>query len=560
MLSAFISIDLVHAAPGVEIGIEQNGGIHTQDMREQILDAQKIAGAEIVRVLLRYDQVAICDPGAAGTNPNHACYDWKVFDAFIKGANYRGMKVLLSVYGVPQWKFGASPNYLGTSDAQFASFVESYRVFAQAAAQRYDGRHGLPRVEQWTIWNEPNGSFFQPRWINSKLVGPERYARLYDAGSRAIKSVDDSLRVAVGPTAPIASSLPPIEFAKETLPELQRLRSPIDGWAHNAYLGRQSPFSSTLKAPYVGLGNVSDITTLMDQYEVARGKELWITEFGYQTAVENRQLMTQEQQALLLTDAIRYAHWHPRISTFIWYSLFDDPETAGPYGFQSGLYLSANKVCDGGLCPKLALASFKRTVWVSPLSAGKITLWGEARVRRAEARLFVRRPGEAWKAYVNSTTSVSGIVQMRTQYVPGMQVALCDTECSPIRTLNIEVSGGGGNKGSVRRQRLKTVTLSRASSITRGVRYSVPCTQCTVRSVMLARGRSSGIRAARKRSVVVARARVTRSAGKTTVILRFTRSARLELMRKRRSNLLIRTTIRYKDGQVLVADRTLLLR
>ncbi|MCW2927141.1 MAG: hypothetical protein JWM86_1109, partial [Thermoleophilia bacterium] len=246
------------AAPGVVIGIEQNGGIHDPARRELILDTQRSVGAKVVRILLRYDQVARCDPGTGGTNPAHSCYDWAVPDAVARGAEARGMQVLFSVYGVPKWKFNGPENFTGTADADFNGFVAGYANFVQAAATRYDGRHGQARVGQWTIWNEPNGSFFQPRMIEGKLVGPARYARMYDAAARRVKAVDPSLLVGVGPTAPMSPSLTPVVFAEKALPVLQQLNSPIDAWAHNAYTGRQSPFRNSIQAPYVGLGNLED--------------------------------------------------------------------------------------------------------------------------------------------------------------------------------------------------------------------------------------------------------------------------------------------------------------
>lgn len=547
------------AAPGVVIGIEQNGGVHEPVKRAEILDAQQAAGAKVIRILLRWDQVAGCDPGAAGVDPAHRCYDFSVPDAVVHGAHARGMRTLLSIYGVPGWKFSGPENFLGSTDAQFDSLVASYAIFAQAAATRYDGRHGQPRVDQWTIWNEPNGSFFQPRWIDGTLVGPARYARLYDAAARRIKAVDATLQVAVGPTAPIAQALPPVTFATELVPHLQRLGSPVDAWAHNAYMGRQSPWRTTIAAPYVGLGNVDDLTDVLDRQPVTRGARLWITEFGYQTAVEDRQLMTEAEQAVLLTDVVRFAHWHPRITTFIWYSLFDDEASSGPYGFQSGLFKAASIRCDGRLCPKEAAGHFRHTLWVSPVSGGKVTLWGEGRLAPSSTRVFVRYPGAEWKAYANPGTAASGIAQVRLRLVNGMQAAVCDTACGPVRTISGTVSGGGGT-GRVQRQRLRAVTLGRQVSLARGIGFEVPCSECRVTAAIIARGKASSVRAARRRSVVVARARVTSVASGARVQLRFTPPARRELGRVRTSRLTIRTTIRHANGRVVVADRLLVLR
>jgi hypothetical protein len=109
------------AAPGVVIGIEQFGGMHEPARRAEILDEQQAAGARVIRFILRHDEVATCNPGAAATDPNHRCYDWGVPDAVVQGAHDRGMRTLLSIYGVPNWQFNGPANYLGTTDAQFDS-------------------------------------------------------------------------------------------------------------------------------------------------------------------------------------------------------------------------------------------------------------------------------------------------------------------------------------------------------------------------------------------------------------------------------------------------------
>lgn len=59
-----------------------------------------------------------------------------------------------------------------------------------AAVQHWEERYGVEEVRQWyfEIWNEPNLYFF---WDGSRT----EYFRLYESGVRAIKQVDDKLRV-----------------------------------------------------------------------------------------------------------------------------------------------------------------------------------------------------------------------------------------------------------------------------------------------------------------------------------------------------------------------------
>ena len=89
------------AAPGLAVGIEQNGGMANGPRRELVLDTQQALGAKVIRFLLRWDQVATCDPARvdSATSPTSRCYDFSVPDAVVQGANRRGMNVLTATTG-----------------------------------------------------------------------------------------------------------------------------------------------------------------------------------------------------------------------------------------------------------------------------------------------------------------------------------------------------------------------------------------------------------------------------------------------------------------------------
>jgi hypothetical protein len=539
------------AAPGMVLGSEQDGGMDNGPRRELVLDTQQAIGSKVIRLLLRYDRVAAaCDParsGVAATSPANPCYDFSTPDAVVKGAEARGMKVLFSIYGAPKWEFGQLENWTGGSDAEFAGFTADYSDFATAAATRYDGRHGLPRVNQWTIWNEPNGSFFQPRMIAGVMVGPGRYAHLYDSAARRIKAVDPSLLVAVGPTAPHAASLPPVTFAKAALPVLQQLGSPIDAWAHNAYMGAQSPLHSTIAAPFVGLGNLQDLTSLMDQYSVTRGKPIWVTEFGYQTAGAQK-AVDIAQQANLANEAIMYASVHPRITTFIWYSLHDDEDTGGVDSFQSGLFYPASRTCGAILCAKPIVAEYLHTMYVSPSVGGMVTLWAQGRMAPSSTQIYIQRPGDGWRAYKNVNTAETGTVSLRMKLPIGTKVMSCDVRCGTTKTVvaGLAAAGGGGTSG-VKIQKLKAVRLGKAASLRSGIMFGLNC-RCKASSKILVRGK------------VVGSSRLVRSTGRANVIVRFTASARRAYARPRTVTVILRTYIVYSNGSRAITDRPVVLR
>ncbi|MCW2972572.1 MAG: hypothetical protein JWN72_845 [Thermoleophilia bacterium] len=495
------------AAPALKVGIEQNGGMDVLGSRTEILDTQRGLGAGIIRFQLRFDQVAKCDPSTragGGTSYANACYDWSTPDAVVQGANQRGVQVLLSIYGAPKWEFNRNFNWTGETDAQFNAFSADYADFAQAAAQRYDGKHGMPRVAEWTIWNEPNGSyFFEPRFdANKNLIGPQRYARMYDASARRIKAIDPSLLVAVGPTAPMPRDLPPLTWARAALPVLQSLGSPIDAWAHNGYMGSQAPFNTTLKDPVVGLGNINDLTTLIDSFAITANKPVWITEFGYQTPPSAQSSVSPELQSTYLGEAFYFAWAHPRISTIIWYSLGDDGGADNPGAFQAGLYYQSGR-CGTKVCPKPSARNFQHTIYVAPVKAGNVYVWGQGRVDPKSTRVFLRRAGGAWQAFANADTASTGTAAVTLAYSAGMQVMVCDTSCGELRTVNPPAAGGGVAKAKVVRKKL-VGPLSLASALKRGI--ALPVRGRATATMIAIKGRSSGIPAARKKAFTTSKA------------------------------------------------------
>ena len=72
--------------------------------------------------------------------------------------------------------------------------------------RRYDGRHGVPRVELWSLWNEPNqGALLQPQWEDGRPLQPAAVpapgARAGIAGLQRSGHGDD--RILLGETAPL---------------------------------------------------------------------------------------------------------------------------------------------------------------------------------------------------------------------------------------------------------------------------------------------------------------------------------------------------------------------
>jgi hypothetical protein len=117
----------------------------------------------------------------------------------------------------------------------------------------------------------------------------------------------------------------------------------------------------------------------------------------------------------------------------------------------------------------------------------------------------------------------------------------------------------GAKRSTVKR--LKAITLNRKLSIRRGIALNVGCGKtCRVTGQLRARGRASGFAKARTRTIIVGRGKVTRSARRTRVHLRFTAAARRELTRRARGQVTLRLVVRYTGGRTVIYDRVVRLR
>lgn len=436
------------AAQDMLVGIEQNGGMEQDALRPDNLDRMKALDAQIIRFVLRFDRVAVCDPaGAAASNPGNACYNWAVPDALVRDATQRNMKVMLSIVGVPPWMFNKTYGYVGDSEAQYARFLDAYGDFVTAAALHYSGGvANTPRVDYWTIWNEPNsGYFFSPQSKGKKLIAPGRYAQLYDIGARAMKGVDNRFVVATGPLSS-SSTTKPGTFLTAALPAFKKRKSPVDAFAMNPYIkyaadpksgakGQQPP-SVRLKWPRIGLGNLDDLTRTLDANTWSKHLPVWVTEFSYETTPDPDGA-TMEQQSEWLADSLFTAWADPRVQMFIWYALYDDG-TGGSEGWQSGLYSPFFACTDQKWCAKPAAAMFRQPTYVSASRAKKgatIKIWGQGRSNPQSTRIYIWQGGE-WQVFQNAPDSngalfISWKLRVDTWFVT------CDTACGPIRKVTV---------------------------------------------------------------------------------------------------------------------------
>jgi hypothetical protein len=174
-------------------------------------------------------------------------YNWQSIDEVVAVAARHGLQVLPFLYGTPRW---ISRKYT-TLPIDSAKARSAWTAFLQAAVKRYGpggefwAQHapGVVKYEPaipvpvpirtWQIWNEANFFYF------AYPASPQRYAKLVQISSPAIKQVDPGAKVILtglfgDPTASGSRGMPAAKFL-EILYRTPGIKSRFDGIALHPY-------------------------------------------------------------------------------------------------------------------------------------------------------------------------------------------------------------------------------------------------------------------------------------------------------------------------------------
>ncbi len=383
------------------------------------------------------------DPAAY---PNGA---WDRYDRLLVAAKNRGIAVNLNITSpVPDWAAGnpqradLKPTY-SPNPAEFARFVA-------AVGRRYSGTYDkLPRVDYWSIWNEPNQpGWLTPQWLpDAKAPGgfveaaPRIYRDLANAMwfglassghggdtilvgetapkgqvrargiSRAMKPrpfllraycLDDNAQVLKGAEAARNGCPGTVEGFRDANPGLFQ----VTGLAHHPYELTRAPEIAPSDPEFFTTGNLRALGSLMGRvfarYGVAipgggkGGFPLYLTEYGYQTDPPDPTGVSRTKQAAYLNRAEWMTSRNRGVKTLSQFLLFDDKPVAGAttlqqYGatFQSGLATDAGK-------RKPAYSAYRFPIHVRSTSirrGSRTTVWGLLRTGRPRTRETVRIEG-----------------------------------------------------------------------------------------------------------------------------------------------------------------------
>ena len=397
-----------------------------QDEVDGIFTAFRAIGVDRVRVSLFWDHVAperlsrikpsFSEPGPSwpGSYPRGG---WERFDRIALAAQKTGVGLLFSVTGPgPQW---AAPGS-GTSTGVRKPSPSEFRDFVRAAGIRYSGAYpishdppppedgegisiggtkvgrgepppppspdNLPRVDHWSIWNEPNfPTWLNPMWRNNRpkrvrqmvAFAPHHYRRLVDVAWSALGETGHGRdKILIGETAPrggkkptqLGNAMPPVEFVRE-LYCLKRNFRPYRGRAARL---RNCPRTAAARRkfrrahpglfaaggyalhPYsldrtrwrkptwrhrlrdnVPIANLRRMTRTLDRAAFFWGStrqpmRIWITEYGYQTKPADPFTgVAPSRQGALTAWGEYIAYRNPRVASIAQFLLVDDKPLAG---------------------------------------------------------------------------------------------------------------------------------------------------------------------------------------------------------------------------------------
>jgi len=350
--ATFLFAGQAAASSSARFGIQDDAwlrlGPGTLDSRLERLDS---LGVKTVRFTLVWSEIAKQKP-TSGTDPSDEAYDWSAFDPVMDGLRAHHVTPLITLWGSPKWANGGeAPNALPKTTA--------FGDFAYAAAKHY------PWVRMWTVWNEPNTRVF------SVPVSPSLYVKnLLNPAYAALHRANGANKVAGGVTSPrqTASGMSPTAFAEG----MRAAHAKLDAYAANPYPGTrvETPFHDPCSwCKTLNMSRLPQIRALVTRLFGA-SKQLWLTEYGYQTNPPDRILgVSYAKQAQYIGEAALRVWEQPGATVLIQFLVQDEPSIGG---WQSGLYTKSGVAKPARAAFALPLAQMSR-------SGSSTVLWGQVR-------------------------------------------------------------------------------------------------------------------------------------------------------------------------------------
>ena len=426
----------------------------------QALNTLRFLGVDTIHTVVNWSRIAGTRKPADPTNPaTYPVGNWDPYDALVRGANARGIQVMMSPAGpVPNWASGCKRN----TNKACKPKPKLYGQFVTALGKRYSGTYvdedqdqtPLPRVRQWTMWNEPNlSSWLYPQTVKHRAVGAGLYRGLVYAGTAALRATGHKGDlILVGETAPIGGNsrnTSPRDFllglfcvdgrghklrgrAAKSLACRKAKRIQAKGLSHHPYSRgagvptgtRQKPGSLTMGV----IGRFVPILRAARRSRVApRRLGVYLTEFGVTTRPPDRKFgVSLTRQAQFINEVDYLAYRRPWIKSVSQFQLADDINL-GTHTFQTGLTFGDGK-------PKLSFGAYRTPIFVVQ-KRKRVEIFGQARPggSRTVQIQFRAKGKKTYKTVVSKRTNRAGYVLVRRPAKKGFwRIAWTDADGSTI--------------------------------------------------------------------------------------------------------------------------------
>ena len=237
-------------------------------------------------------------------------YKWSRSDEPIREAASRGLKILANLHATPKW---ANRNK-GSTVAP--DRTEDWVDFCEKSSLRYNGTtEGLPRVEIFGIWNEPDGSGLTQE--NGDHTSPQLYV------DQILKPCVDSIRKA----RPDAKTAGP-ELTSET----DYLKKVVEASGDSLDIITVHKYSDD---PNRIISHMQSVRSIIEGTKKTKGKSIWLTETGWSTQSPSKCGLgsvddnTQASRSKSLLSLIEDKNW---IEKIFFYELRDDENVGCRWG------------------------------------------------------------------------------------------------------------------------------------------------------------------------------------------------------------------------------------
>jgi hypothetical protein len=425
---------------GFEDGDEFQGA--DQAVRTKWFDRATDAGAGIVRLAVIWPAIAATGRPADPTNPGSTSYDFSSVDAAVRDAESRGLKVLLSVNGAPDYAEapGRPSSVVSYSWKPNPSDVAD---FMQAVASRYSGSFDpdnagpesqLPAAQAVEVWNEANSSdWLTPQYEGKTATGPELYRAMLNASYKSVKSVNPQMLVLAGGTEPYGDPpggkrIQPVLFWQQLLcvhPTKSKKKGKAKKGAPPKYARTNGctaprfdvlshhPIDNTGSGPLHSGPRPGDASTpdLGRIVNVLRGAEkagtvssgrhpVWVTEFWWDSKPPNPVGAKLQLQARWIEQSL-YLFWKAGAATAVNFQIADASTRPNVHaGYQAGVYFQDGR-------PKPSLQAFEFPFVTNRTTRTKLEAWGKA--PESGKLLIQRQQGSRWLTVKKLQVSKGGV-------------------------------------------------------------------------------------------------------------------------------------------------------